>query len=353
MGLWRAFDQRVERAVLGDLARSERALLVLGLVLVVLGSLGLSWAYPGTAAVWLFIQLALLTFFLGLRWGAAWAGPTWMAYAFLHGPIFERLSFAAFVVYALLIAGVTVSKFRQARRGELALSSAMEMARQVQLSLQPPGLVDWSWACMATRIESARELGGDLVCWQQGPGSSLFVLVGDVMGKGAQAALTAAYVKGLFDEIAVTAPDPKEILTRLHRHLAQRTVVDSFLAAMAIQLDPEKNVWRVCRAGLPSALLVRQHGASESLSEGCIMLGLPIAPEFQLIEVAHRAGDQFFLASDGLCEEEELPAFITEILQSGEPTPLDRRLERCVNALLESNHTCAVDDRTAVLLQWL
>ena len=349
---WEVFDRWVERAVLRSLEPWEAWILRLAMVSVVVGSGTAAWLRPDTAALWLFLQLSMVTFFFGLQLGRGWAVMTWLAYALIQAGTFERLSFGLFCIFAVLIAGVTVRKFRHARQGQLQLSSALEMARQVQLSLQPPALVNWDFAAMATQIETARELGGDLVCWQQGHNQSLFVLVGDVMGKGAQAALTAAYVKGLFDEIAATASGPDDVLGQLHRHLVRRTVVDSFLAAMCIQIDRLHNGWRICRAGLPSAVLVRASGAALCIREGGIMLGIPIDPELVVSEVEHLPGDQLFLASDGLCEEEELPPSLVELLGRGSALDLNQVLVGCVQVLHSRGAIGNPDDETAVLIRW-
>jgi hypothetical protein len=351
MKAWEAFDRWVERAVLRALDPWELWLLRMLLGGVVIGAALAAWMRPETAAQWLFLQLAMVTFFFGLAVGKLWAVLTWLSYAGVQSGTLERISFAIFCVYALLIAGVTVRKFRHARQGQLQLSSALEMARQVQLSLQPPALVQWDYAAMATQIETARELGGDLVCWQRGK-RGLFILVGDVMGKGAQAALTAAYVKGLFDEIAARAQGPDDVLRQLHQHLVRRTVVDSFLAAMCIELDPEGKCWRICRAGLPSAVLVRSDGVSVGTREGGIMLGIPIDPELVVTRLDHRPGDQLFLASDGLCEEEELPDKLVEALRCGCAGDLAQVLRDGIEALRSLGTVEKLDDETAVLIRW-
>ena len=205
---------------------------------------------------------------------------------------------------------------------------------------------------MASSVEAARELGGDLVCWQPRPdGTGIFVLVGDVMGKGAQAALTAAYVKGLFDELAQSAHDPRDLLMQLHRHLTRRTVVDSFLAAMCVELNFQENRWRICRAGLPAAFIVRSSTAELcSTPEAGIMLGIPLEPDLQVTEVEHCAGDRFFLASDGLLEEESAPAELVSALRGkGEAAEV---LRGAIDCLLRRGTGAAIDDRTAVLIVW-
>lgn len=352
MPLWKAIDRQVERAVLRSLTQRERVLLGCAMTLVVFLSVLCSYLHPPAAAQLLFMQLAMLTFLFGLRVGGAWVLPTWLLYCGCVGGRFERAIFALFSIYALLISGVTVQKFRQARRQQLQLESALDMARQVQLSLQPPPLVDFGYAQLACQIEMAKQLGGDFVC-HQACAKGQFILIGDVMGKGAQAALTAAYVKGLFDELARTLEDPRALLMVLHEHLMERTEVDSFLAATCVLLDRDSHCWRICRAGLPAAGVVRKDGSCACASDPGIMLGIPVTPVLVNCEVAYQPGDQFFLASDGLCEEEQLPSQLVNALVSSSERPPEQTLRHCVATLRNSIDVAAEDDKTAVLIRWI
>lgn len=351
MPLWKALDRQVERAVLRSLTERERLHLRVATALVVVLSLICSYLYPALASQLLFMQLAMVTFFFGLRAGGSWILPTWLTYCLCVQGHLERGLFGLFCVYALLITGVTVHKFRQARRQQLQLESALDMARQVQLSLQPPELVDFGYAQLACQIEMAKELGGDFVCYQPCKHGH-FILIGDVMGKGAQAALTAAYVKGLFDELARTLDDPRELLMILHEHLMERTMVDSFLAATCVLLDRDKKCWKICRAGLPAAGVVRLDGSCTCAGDPGIMLGIPVTPQLSTCHVDYEAGDQFFLASDGLCEEEHLPSEVVNALLSVASRPPEAALRHCVTMLRNSMSVGAEDDKTAVLIRW-
>lgn len=321
-----------------------------GMLALTAGSVALAWSWPESADQLLFLQLATLAFFWGLRAGAAWLLPTWLAYNQVVFDTFDRLCFAGFCVYGLLIAGVSTRKYRLARWNEQQVISSLEIARQVQISLQPGPLIEWRGVELASSIQMARQLGGDLVCFQAHD-DSFFVLVGDVMGKGAQAALTAAYVKGLFDELARSAQEPRELLLGLHQHLERRTVTDSFLAAVCIQADLHANCWRICRAGLPPAFLVRGDGTHETVPDPGIMLGVPLSPELVVFETEHRPGDQLFLASDGLLEEEEAPGELLDSIASHSTLPAPTALDASCS-VLRGRLRSAVDDETAILIRW-
>lgn len=347
------FDQAVERAVLQRQSPYEYWSWRLILCLAVLAAGYGAAISPVLAGELLFVQLALVAFLSGLKVGFFWTLITWLFYAWLHPHGLQQVFFGAFFTYGFLIAGVTARKFRETRNHELQMLSSLNLARQVQLSLQPPSQVQCGEIAMASSIQSFRELGGDLVCWQPKPdGSGWFFLVGDVMGKGAQAALTAAYVKGLFDEVAQASEQPVELLTRLHAHLARRTVVDSFLSAVCILADTQSGQWEVCRAGFGSPFLRRAGGETLRVEEAGIMLGLPFEPELENLRFDHEPGDQWFIASDGLLEEEDAPDCLLEAMKVGCQSTPEAALDGCVQALLRSHQGSESDDRTAVILRW-
>lgn len=347
------FDATIERAVLQSQSPSEFWLLRLALGLAVLAAAYLAARLPLLAGEVLFLQLAMVTFLLGLRMGLAWLLFTWIYFAWLHQDLVEQGFFALFCLYGYVIAGVTARKFRDARSHELQMISALSLARQVQLSLQPPAIARCGPITMASSIDSFRELGGDLVCWKERRDESgWFFLVGDVMGKGAQAALTAAYVKGLFDELAQNSSDPADLLTGLHQHLLQRTSVDSFLCAVCFLADVREQRWLVCRAGFGSPVLRRIGGQVEQVEEAGMMLGLPFEPALSNQSWPRLTGDQWFIASDGLLEEETCPQALAQALECAHESSEEVALKACVEALRACHSGGNQDDETAVLLRW-
>lgn len=351
MSFWKTLDHIIERAVLHCLSQREQLILRLTVIIVVAISMISSFFYPTLASQFLFVQLAMVTFFYGLKKGKLWFLPTWVVYCLcVAGPV-ERSLFALFCLYALLITGVTVHKFRQARNQQLQLEWALSLARQVQESLQPPPLVDLGYAQLASHIEMATELSGDFVCYQACKSGHL-ILIGDVMGKGAQAALTAAYVKGLFDELASHLDDPRLVLLAVHQRLIERTGVDSFLAATCVLLDKNQGYWKICRAGLPAAGIVRRDGSHICAGEAGITLGIPVTPQLKTLAVRQVAGDQFFQASDGFCEEEDLPLQVVRVLSTSYSRPVTQALQQCLSTMHQDLSVGAEDDKTAVLIRW-
>ena len=94
------------------------------------------------------------------------------------------------------------------------------MAREVQLRLLPPTAPVWTNAEMAVRFLPARTIGGDLYDFvDYGPGRMAIVL-GDVSGKAAPAALFAALVSGIMRSAAQQRPEPARMLALLNDAIA-------------------------------------------------------------------------------------------------------------------------------------
>ena len=92
--------------------------------------------------------------------------------------------------------------YQAVRAQERQLERDIAMAREVQLRLLPPAAPTHPHAEMAVRFLPARTIGGDLYDFlEYGPGRTAIVL-GDVSGKAAPAALFAALVSGIMRSAA-------------------------------------------------------------------------------------------------------------------------------------------------------
>ncbi len=103
--------------------------------------------------------------------------------------------------------------YQAVRRQERQLERDVSMAREVQLRLLPASAPQCANAEMAVRFLPARTIGGDLYDFvEYGPGQTAIVL-GDVSGKAAPAALFAALVSGIMRSAALqtpgAGPDPR------------------------------------------------------------------------------------------------------------------------------------------------
>ncbi len=110
--------------------------------------------------------------------------------------------------------------YQAVRRQEAQLERDIAMAREVQLRLLPAAAPEMANAEMAVRFLPARTIGGDLYDFvEYGPGRTAIVL-GDVSGKAAPAALFAALVSGIMRSAAQQRPEPARMLATAERRTA-------------------------------------------------------------------------------------------------------------------------------------
>src|SRR5260370_38939674 len=107
---------------------------------------------------------------------------------------------------------------KEERRRERDLS----MAREVQHHLLPPSCPSVPGGEVAARFTPAHAIGGDMYVFLSYRPSRACIVLGDVSGKGAPAALYAALVSGLVRSLAPSEPAPAAMLNTLNQSLNQR-----------------------------------------------------------------------------------------------------------------------------------
>lgn len=185
------------------------------------------------------------------------------------------------------------------------LEQEMMIARDLQQRLLPKVMPESP--CFEIHAESrpASIVGGDYYDVVTLSDGTLALLIADVAGKGASAALYMGMVKGIVQALSGRCDSPKELLARanvaLHGSIDQRW----FATMTCAQIMEERRTLRICRAGHCPTLVVRDGSASFSRPKG---LGLAIAGaeifdrNLSIEEIAFQPGDYAIFFSDGLPE---------------------------------------------------
>ena len=155
---------------------------------------------------------------------------------------------------------------------------------------------------VAAVLRPARSVGGDLYD-VVAEGGRVWLLVGDVSGKGVGAALFMAVTKTLFHAIAPTAGSVAEAMGRVNRELARDNERSMFVTAFAARLDLATGELEYVNAG---------HSPTYRLEPGRAPapLGGPVDPALGGVEghlyresvVRLRPGDALVLYTDGVVE---------------------------------------------------
>lgn len=183
------------------------------------------------------------------------------------------------------------------------LAAELEAARRFQASMLPAAFVGTARFELVALYEPSLEMGGDFYDHALLPNGSLALLVTDVSGKGASAAMMTGMLKQAFHAAARDAYAPGTVGHRVFE-ACRLFPEDRFATAFAARLDPA-NGWLeyVCTAGHPPAYLRRRNGDLERLEVSAQMLHPAMdAFHFEQRVAEVGPGDLLFAYTDGLYE---------------------------------------------------
>jgi sigma-B regulation protein RsbU (phosphoserine phosphatase) len=193
--------------------------------------------------------------------------------------------------------------YQAVRRQERQLEKDIAMAREVQLRLLPPEAPEHAHAEMAVRFLPARTIGGDLYDFvDYGPGRTAVVL-GDVSGKAAPAALFAALVSGIMRSAALHRPEPAHMLALLNDALQERKLESQYVTMLFAVWDDESRTLQVANSGAVQPVFCRS-GQSNTIRVEGFPLGLFPNVTYEELRVATEPGDAIVFVSDGILDAE-------------------------------------------------
>jgi sigma-B regulation protein RsbU (phosphoserine phosphatase) len=186
---------------------------------------------------------------------------------------------------------------------ERQLDRDIAMAREVQLRLLPSVAPSHPHAEMAVRFLPARTIGGDLYDFvDYGPGRTAIVL-GDVSGKAAPAALFAALVSGIMRAAAAHQPEPAQMLAMLNDALQERKLESQYVTMLFALWNDENQTLTVANSGAVQPVFCRS-GQSVTVQAEGFPLGLFPDVTYEELNVATQPGDAIVFVSDGILDAE-------------------------------------------------
>ena len=182
----------------------------------------------------------------------------------------------------------------------------VEVARSLQRTLLPAELPHVPGLELAARYRAAgrsNEVGGDFYdVFGATEGEWAFV-IGDVVGKGAEAAAITALVRATLQAAVMRGDDPEGALRLVDEALRRRSSVQ-FCSALHGRLRPTATAVEVSvhSAGHPPPILLRRHGAVEVVDLAGTLLGVTEWPTFGETRLRLEPGDALLLYTDGATE---------------------------------------------------
>jgi sigma-B regulation protein RsbU (phosphoserine phosphatase) len=193
--------------------------------------------------------------------------------------------------------------YQAVRTQEAQLERDMAMAREVQLRLLPEAAPEMVNAEMAVRFLPARTIGGDLYDFvDYGPGRTAIVL-GDVSGKAAPAALFAALVSGNLRSAAQQRPEPAAMLTLLNDALQERKLESQYVTMLFALWNDESRLLQVANSGAVQPVFCRS-GQPETVRAEGFPLGMFANASYEELTMATEPGDVVLFVSDGILDAE-------------------------------------------------
>jgi sigma-B regulation protein RsbU (phosphoserine phosphatase) len=187
------------------------------------------------------------------------------------------------------------------RTQERQLELDIAMAREVQLRLLPTAAPEMKNAEMAVRFLPARTIGGDLYDFvDYGPGRTAIVL-GDVSGKAAPAALFAALASGIMRSAALQKPEPAAMLSIMNDAVGERRLESQYVTMLFAIWNDETRTLQVANSGAVQPISCRSGQSTTVLSEG-FPLGLFPNVAYDETTLTTESGDALVFVSDGILD---------------------------------------------------
>ena len=191
--------------------------------------------------------------------------------------------------------------YEEVERQEKRLERDLALARELQnrlLPQSPPKLANLE---IAAKFVPARAIGGDLYDFVSYSLSRTGIVIGDVSGKGAPAAIYAALVSGILRSHAPIEPGPAEMLRAVNFSLGERRIDAQFVSLIYAVWNDVNKTLQVANSGLPRPIYCHR-GKTEIIEATGLPLGLFDDADYDELTFQAEPGDLFVFFSDGILD---------------------------------------------------
>jgi PAS domain S-box-containing protein len=180
------------------------------------------------------------------------------------------------------------------------------IAQTLQASLLPPMLPEVPGVDSAAFYQAAgedHEVGGDFYDLFATADDHWFAIIGDVCGKGAEAAAVTALARYTIRAAAARRHSPAAILRWVNEVMVSENSTRFCTIAIAhLDRSGDRNELTVAVGGHPAPLLARADGRVEELGNQGTLLGLVDDPKLEDVTTELAPGDTVLLYTDGVTE---------------------------------------------------
>jgi phosphoserine phosphatase RsbU/P len=187
------------------------------------------------------------------------------------------------------------------------LQQELEIARSVQMSFLPKSNPKMAELDIASRCDPALEVGGDYYDFIDLREKRLGVVVGDVSGKGTQAAFFMTLTKGFVHALAEVSNSPSKVLTQVNKLFYENVDRGVFISMVYGVFDTQRHLLTLARAG-HNPVIMRKTLEKEVQVVNPMGLALGLDPgatfakSIQEVTIPFQSGDLFVFYTDGFPE---------------------------------------------------
>jgi serine phosphatase RsbU (regulator of sigma subunit) len=217
------------------------------------------------------------------------------------------LTLIGFVVVVLFVGKLADQRRRlmqvvSAQRNEMLLE--LRQAAEVQERLLPQESPKIPGIEIAGLMSPSKELGGDYYDYIELPRGDFGLVIADVSGKGAAAALFMPSIEVAF-RMDTHSPSPSnEVIANLNRVLYDLAGQTRYVTLFYAKLDVAHRTLEYTNAGHFPPVILSAHGPEIWLTQGGPVVGLLPEASYQMASVALNPGDLLILYTDGVIEAE-------------------------------------------------
>ena len=196
-----------------------------------------------------------------------------------------------------------VSVLRRAARH----ATEMNSARLIQTGLLPnveSSFADETRFDLHARIEQAREVGGDFYDFYMTGPDDMFLVIGDVSGKGLASGILMAMTKSLIKASAFRHKnDPGAVLDEVNSNLCNDNPGLHFVTLSLVHVNCATGALKIASAGHEPVVLCKPgQTALKQVESNAPPIGITSGLNFQSIEHQMSVGEAIVLLTDGLSE---------------------------------------------------
>ena len=196
---------------------------------------------------------------------------------------------------------------RQLRQSRDRLDRELASAARMQRLILPPHMPSHPQITFAAFYQTSRHAGGDYYDVLPLGADRFGIMVADVSGHGAPAAIVMAMIRAVLHTYPGVADDPPAVLHHINRHFRFLWETPMYATGVYAVVDGARRTLRISSAGHPLPLVARRGREVAALPHDTVMcllwdeLGDVPCTEFPL-----HAGDRIAFFTDGLTDRQAI-----------------------------------------------